>query len=126
MPAVANLVQTFPSAGNAFNFQQVVNNTTATVTWTIQNRGTATATSPGRNDLALISSNSAYSASGNCPALAPMAECSVTITFAPAVVPDLQPGQRVEFDGTMSVAGFASPTLPLLGIARPPFQAADP
>jgi hypothetical protein len=141
-PAVANLVQVAPDTGiNVFNFGQVVNNTTALVTWIIRNDGNATATSPGRNDLAItISGDSGFLVGANCPVLTPIEQCppvncpalrptescQVKVAFAPKIVPDLVPGQRVQFDATFNVAGFDNPRLPVTGVARPPNQAADP
>lgn len=140
-PAVANLVQVVPSVGNVFNFGEVVNNTISFVAWTIRNDGNATATSPGRNDLAITTSgDSGFIVVANCPVLTPAEQCpqvncpslrptescEVRITFAPRIVPDLAPGQRVQFDASFNVAGFASPRLTVTGVARPPRQAADP
>jgi hypothetical protein len=143
-PAVADLVQVQPDPGiDFFNFGAVPNNTDGGfVTWTIRNDGNATATSPGRNDLAIArtgggsavitaanctSSDIAQCTQGNnCPALPPGGSCSVRVQFRPRIVPDLVTGQRVQIDSTLNVTGFASLEFNVTGIARPPFSAADP
>ena len=141
-PAVANLVQDLPQM-STFNFGAVPNNTPGGfIAWVIRNAGNATATSPGRPDLAITATgngSAVYSIGVNCPdvfsdtgcqascpALRPMETCEVRITFAPKVVPDLTRGQRLNRSLNFSVAGFASPTLTVEGVVRTPFSADDP
>ena len=109
-----NLVTASPQIPNVFDFGSTPVGTIQQVTWTITNIGDAASGTLGINSSDVID----FVASASfCESLAPLEDCSVTITYAPQTL-----GVH---SSTFSVTGFPI-AYTFIGTGRPPFGAENP
>jgi hypothetical protein len=105
-------------AGTTFDLGETVERTTSVVTWVITNTGNA---STGTLAVTSADPQNFIPVPDSCPALAPGAECRISINFTPQIT--LQERQRTIFRSVFSVGDLR---YTFTGTARPPNQAGDP